>query len=334
MKHKTLLDIARLAGVSPSTVSRALRNHPDINKNTIKKIKQIAARNNFSPNPIAQGLKTNTTSTIGVIVPEITHDFFATAISGIEEVIYKSGYTLLLCQSNESSEMESLNIDLLLNHRVAGIIASISESTLNGTHFKKVLKRKTPLVFFDRVCTDIAADKVIIDDEKGAFDAVSFLLAKGYKRIAHLKGPDNLSNCSQRYKGYVKALGKKGIKPEKSLIISGGMNEIDGYNSMAKILKMKKRPDAIFAVNDPVAIGAFQKIREEGLAVPRDIAIVGFSNNIITSLITPGITTIAQPSFEMGKTAASVLIERIRKGNKGENKIIVLDTQLIIRDSA
>jgi DNA-binding LacI/PurR family transcriptional regulator len=334
MKHKTLIDIAKIAGVSPSTVSRALRNHPDINLKTIERIKKIAEKYNFSPNPIAQGLKNNTTRTIGVIVPEITHDFFSTAISGIEKVVYNSGYTLILCQSNEEYEREVINIDMLLNHRVAGIIVSISENTKNGDHFKRVIERKTPLVFFDRVYDEINTTKVIIDDRKGAVDAVSFLIQKGYKKIAHFAGPKNLSNSSQRYQGYCEALKKNKVKINKDFVFYGGMNEDDGYVSMEKVLNMKNRPDAIFAVNDPVAIGAFQKITEAGLKIPKDIALIGFSNNKIMSLVKPALTTVEQPSFEMGKKSAELIISRIENGKGAKNETIVLDTRLIIRDSA
>jgi len=334
MRHKTLLDIAKIAGVSPSTVSRALRDHPDISDKTISEIKKIAEKYNFSPNPIAQGLKNNKTKTIGVIVPAIKHDFFSTAISGIEEEVYKAGYTLILCQSNEEYEREVINVNLLLNHRVAGIIVSISENTKNGNHFKKVIQKKTPLVFFDRACGDITATKIIVNDRKGAFDAVSFLIKKGYKKIAHFAGPEKLSNAGLRTLGYLDALKEYNFKINKNLIFSGGMNEDDGYKAMEKVLKMKNKPDAIFAVNDPVAIGAFQKMKEAGIKIPKDIALVGFSNNKITSLVDPQITTMEQYSFEMGKKAAEVIISKIEKNNFKKNETIVIDAKLIIRNSA
>lgn len=333
MKQKTLLDIARIAGVSPSTVSRALRNHPDISQRTINKIRQIALRHNFSPNPMAQGLKNNKTKTIGVIVPEITHDFFSTAISGIEEVVYKSGYTLILCQSNEEYDREVINIDVLLNHRVAGIIVSISEKTKEGSHFKKVLDRKTPLVFFDRVCNDINTTKVIIDDRNGAVEAVNHLVSRGYRKIAYLAGPKNLSNAHQRYLGYLDALKENNIKPDNKLVLFGGMNEEDGYASMDKIIKMKLKPDAVFAVNDPVALGAFQRIKEAKMKIPEEIALMGFSNNKLLNYIEPRLTTVSQPSFEMGKKAAEVLIERIEKGKGAVGGQIVLKTRLILGES-
>jgi len=187
MKHNTLKDIAKKLKISASTVSRALSNHPDISEETRIKVKTLADKLNYSPNPIAQSLKSNKTTTIGVIVPEIKHDFFSSAISGIEDVAYQSGYTILLSQSNESFEREVVNTNALMRHRVAGVIVSISQNTKNGDHFKLLLDRNIPLVFFDRACDDVEADKVVIDDEKSAYEAVIHLINKGYKNVYHKK---------------------------------------------------------------------------------------------------------------------------------------------------
>ena len=334
MKHSTITDIANKLGISPSTVSRALRDHPDISLDTKNQVKQIAKELNFTPNPIAQSLKSNQTSTIGVIVPEIKHDFFSSAISGIEEVAYQSGYTIIVCQSNESFEREVVNTNVLVHHRVAGLIVSISQNTINGDHFLDLLERKIPLVFFDRVLEDIPAHKVIIDDTKSAFEAVSYLISKGYKKIAHLAGPIALDICKKRMKGYTDALEEAGFEVEENLVLYGGLHEIDGYNSMDRIIKENIKIDAIFAVNDPVAIGAFQRIKETGLRIPEDIAIIGFSNNKITNLVDPPLSTVDQPSFEMGKKAAEILIAIIENKNKySEPKTIILNTKLVIRGS-
>ncbi len=334
MKNTTITDIANKLGISTSTVSRALSNHPDISAATKKRVKQLALEMNFSHNPIAQNLKSNRSSTIGVIVPEIKHDFFSSAISGIEEIANENGYTIILCQSNESYEKEVINTNVLLNHRVAGIIVSISQKTIDSSHFQNILNRKTPLVFFDRSCEDIAACKVIIDDKKSAKVAVEYLIKKGYKRIAHFKGPDNVGISNNRFAGYKEAILDAGLNFDEELIITGGFNEQDGYCAMEKLLAAGIKADSIFAVNDPVAIGAFQKIKESGLKIPDDYAIVGFSNNKITSLVDPSITTVDQPSREMGKMAAKILIEIIdKKCDNQENRNIVLPTELIVRNS-
>jgi DNA-binding LacI/PurR family transcriptional regulator len=331
-KHATIIDIAKKLEISPSTVSRALSDHPDIKKETKALVKKIAKELRYSPNQMAQSLKNNRTTTIGVIVPEIKHDFFSSAISGIEEVAYNSGYTIILCQSNESYEREVLNANLLINHRVAGVIVSISQNTKDGEHFNDLLRRKIRLVFFDRVCNDVIASKVVIDDYKSAFDAVTYLVGKGYKKIAHFAGPKELCICKNRWNGYIDALKKVHITFPNGFVRYGGLHEQDGYHSMNASLKENMLPDAIFAVNDPVAIGAYQRIKEAKLNIPGDIAVMGFSNNKITSLIDPQLTTVDQPSFEMGRKSAEILINMI------EDKFIkpktwVLDTKLIIRGS-
>ena len=330
--HTTLIDIARRLGISTSTVSRALSDHPDVDSETKRRIKKLAKVLHYSPNPIAQSLRNNRTMTIGVIVPEITHDFFSSAISGIEEVAYQSGYTIILCQSNESFEREIINTNLLMHQRVAGIVVSISQNTKCGDHFNDLLRRNIPLVFFDRVCDDVIASKIVIDDYKSAFDAVIYLLSKGYKRIAHISGPKDVGICIKRRSGYFDALKQAQNSTQTGIIRYGGLHEQDGYNSMTSLLTEKKIPDAIFAVNDPVAMGAYQRIKEAGLKIPDDVAIMGFSNNKITSLVDPQLTTVDQPSFEMGKKSAEILIGTIEK-KINEPKIFILDAKLIVRGS-
>jgi len=334
MKHTTITDIARQLGISPSTVSRALSGHPDIKESTRQKVQQLASESYYKPNSIAQSLKNNRTTIIGVIVPEIKHDFFSSAISGIEEVAYHAGYTIIVCQSNENYEREVVNTNSLIHQRVAGIVASISQNTINSDHFLAVRERNIPLVFFDRACNDIEVSKVIIDDTASAFNAVNHLLNKGYKRIAHFTGPKDLEICKLRLKGYSDALLAAGIEIDNGLISFGGLHEADGYNAMSRFIDKENLPDAIFAVNDPVAVGAFQRIKEAGLKIPGDIGIVGFSNNKITSLVDPPLTTVDQPSFEMGKKSAELLLEMIEDEKRFiKPQTIVLDTKLIVRSS-
>jgi DNA-binding LacI/PurR family transcriptional regulator len=332
MKHSTITDIAKKLGVSPSTVSRALSDHPDIKDETKLQVRRLAEELSYTPNTIARSLKSSRSTIIGVIVPEIKHDFFSSAISGIEEVAYQSGYTIILCQSNESFEREVVNTSMLMHQRVAGVIVSISQNTKSGDHFQDMLKRRIPLVFFDRVCEDVTASKVVIDDYKSSLDAVTYLVGKGYKKIAHFAGPKELGICIKRLTGYVDALKQGQLPLINGFVRYGGLHEQDGYASMDSMLKEKMMPDAIFAVNDPVAIGAFQRIREAGLKIPADIAIMGFSNNRITSLLDPQLTTVDQPSFEMGRRSAEILIKMI-EDKVIEPKTVVLDTKLIIRES-
>lgn len=334
MKHITITDIAKKLGISASTVSRALSGHPDVKESTKKQVLKLANEYKFKPNPIAQSLKNNKTTIIGVIVPEIKHDFFSSAISGIEEVAYNCGYTIIVCQSNESYERETINTNSMIQQRVAGVIASISQTTTNCEHFQRVIDIGIPLVFFDRAGEDIITSRVVIDNAKGACHATAHLIERGYKKIAHLAGPQTLEICKERLKGYKQALKESSVKLENNLIQYGGLDEIDGYSSMSTLLSQNNIPDAIFAVNATVAIGAYQKIREAGIKIPSEIGIVGFSNNKIMTLVDPPMTAVSQPSFEMGKKAAEILIETIESGKKSTKpRSIVLDTELIIRGS-
>jgi len=334
MKHITITDIAKKLGISASTVSRALSGHPDVKESTKKQVLKLVNEYNFKLNPIAQSLKSNKTTIIGVIVPEIKHDFFSSAISGIEEVAYNCGYTIIVCQSNESYEREVINTNSMIQQRVAGVIASISQNTTSSAHFKSVVDHGMPLVFFDRASEDITASKVIIDNAKGACKATDHLIDKGYKKIAHLAGPQTLEICRERLKGYRQALKERNLIVEEELIQFRGLDEIDGYTSMDKLLSLNNTPDAIFAVNATVAIGAYQRIREAGLKIPSQIGIVGFSNNKMMTLVDPPMTAVGQPSFEMGKKAAEILIETIESEKKSvKPKLLILDTELIIRGS-
>lgn len=332
MKHATIIDIAKKLGISPSTVSRALSDHPDVKKETKELVRKVADELHYTPNPIARSLKSSKTTTIGVIVPEIRHDFFSSAISGIEEVAYRAGYTIILTQSSESYEREVVNTNVLIHHRVAGMIVSISEHTKSGEHFQDVLRRKIPIVFFDRAFEELPVSKVVVDDYKGAFEAVSYLVGKGYKRIAHIGGPKELGICQRRRNGYLDALKHHNVPVDETLVYAVGMRESDGYAAMEAMLHSAHKPDAVFCVNDPVAIGACQRIREGGYTIPNDVAVVGFSNNKITGFMTPPLTTVEQPSFEMGKSAAEILIRIIE--DKLEQPVVkVLNTKLIVRGS-
>jgi DNA-binding LacI/PurR family transcriptional regulator len=220
----------------------------------------------------------------------------------------------------------------MMHRRVAGVVVSITQNTKDGEHFQDLLRRKIPLVFFDRVCDDVIADKVVIDDYKSAFEAVTYLVGRGYKTIAHFTGPKELGICKKRWNGYVDAVKKLPSLVPNDWVYYGGLHEQDGYASMDRLIKEKRIPEAIFAVNDPVAIGAFQRIKEEGLKIPKDIAIMGFSNNRIASLVDPPLTTMDQPSYEMGRKSAEILV-RIIEDKIMEPKTWILDTKLIIRGS-
>ena len=334
MGQITIKDIARKLNLSPSTVSRALRNHPDISPETKGKVVALAEQYDYHPNSIAQSLQTRKSRTIGIIVPEIKHHFFSFAISGIDEVAYEAGYTIMVCQSNESYEREVLNIQALLSHRVAGLAMSISQETREIDHLHSAVRRAVPLVLFDRVSEEMPVSKVVVDDYQGAYQATAHLIQKGYRRIAHLAGPEYISIGKQRFKGYRDALADHGRPYDPALVISGGFKERDGAEAAQRIVGMDPRPDALFAVNDPVAIGAFMHLKEAGLAIPRDMAVVGFSNNPISSYIEPALTTIDQPAYKIGKAAGNLLLEEIQSEAEAPAPTIkTFPTQLIVRGS-
>lgn len=334
MPPTTIKDIARALQLSPSTVSRALRNHPDISIATKKKVIATAETMDYHPNSIAQSLQTRKTRTIGVIVPEIKQPFFAEAINGIEACAFKAGYTIIVCQSNESYEREVVYTRLLVSHRIAGLMVSLSRTTKDLEHFKILLRRDVPVVFFDRVPHEIEADKVVVDDHQGAFDVVTHLIRSGYKRIAHLAGPENLSICRFRRQGYLDALKQNRRPIDNDLIIPAGLDVNDGIIGFEKLLTLKHRPDAIFAVNDPVATGAFASIKAHGLKIPEEMALAGFSNTHMTSLLDPPLTTVEQLSYEVGQTAAKFLMAQIHSEKKTfKPQLKMLKPHLIIRGS-
>jgi len=334
MKQTTIKNIASELKLSVSTVSRALNDHPDIHKETKRLVNSLAKELGYRPNIMARNLKSRRSNQIGVIVPEIRHDFFANALSGIEEVAYQKGYTVILAQSNEDKNREEINLNSMYLHRVAGIIVSISQTTSESTHFKKLIDKGVKMVFFDRVCNDLKASIVHIDDMQSSYDVVKYLIDKGYKKIVHFAGPKNLEICRNRRSGYEKALKDFGHDYEP-IIIEGGMHEANGYNHVDVLMKMGIDTCAIFAVNDPVAVGAIKRLKELGIKIPQQVGIVGFSNNPITEMISPQITTVDQPAFEMGKRSAEILISEIESEDKLSDPIdIKLETNLIVRESA
>lgn len=334
MRHTTINDLAKMLKLSPSTVSRALRNHSDISDKTKSAVLKAAASANYQPNLIAQSLQNKRSNHIGVIVPEIRNAFFSTVISGIEEVAYEAGYTIMVCQSADSYEREVINTRALAANRVAGMLVATSQETKDYVHLQTVLSQGIPLVFFDRVIEEIPASKVIVDDFTGAYNGVCHLLGRGYKKIAHLAGPTTLYVARKRREGYEAALREHNIKIRPELIVTGGLHEEDGHTGTATLLQLASRPDAIFAVNDPVALGAFMHIQDQGITIPEGMGLVGFSNNPNTVLVRPRLTTVNQPAFSMGRVAAQLLLKQFKATpEEREVETIILKTELVSRES-
>lgn len=330
----TIKDIARELKVSASTVSRALKNHPDISQATKDAVMALAKKMDYQPNSIALSLRKSKSHTIGVIIPQIVHHFFSSAISGIEEVAHNKGYSVLFCQSNESYKRELENTKTLMSSRVDGFIISLSRETKNFDHFKNIHNKGVPMVFFDRVCDELETSKIVVDDEEGAFSAVEHLISIGCKRIAHIKGPSALNISQFRLNGYLEALKRHHIEVKDELIVKGGLSKESGYKMTKQLLELPEPPDAIFCFNDPLAIGALMAIKESKFKAPDDVAVVGFSDEPAVSLLDPPLTTVAQPSFDMGKLATQRLFQQVENLDTYEPKKEVLKTTLIIRGSS
>lgn len=336
IKHQiTILDIARELNLSKSTVSRALTGHAHINPETKQKVLELAQKWDYQRNMLALSLSKNKTNTIGIIVPDLNSSFFPKIILGAQEIAEKSGFNLVISNSNEQYETEVNNAEVMLANRVDGLLLSLTRETKNFEHLNIFCRKQVPIVLFNRVCDDINVPKVIVDDYEGAYRAVEHLIKKGRKRIAHLGGPSSLRLSEKRLNGYLAALKKYKVPIDEELILSYDL-DIDKVKIYVNhLLNLDTPPDAIFAVNDPTAIEAIQIINKKKLAVPKNISVVGFSDDYISSLINPPLTTVSQPAFEIGRVAAQLVIDQINKDISEWKPIIkVLDTKLVIRKSS
>jgi LacI family transcriptional regulator len=328
----TIKDIAKALNISASTVSRALKNHPDISRETRDAVNELAAKLRYKPNAVALSLKNSRTNTIGVIIPEVVHYFFSSVISGIEDVAYDAGYNVMVCQSNEKYSREIINAQALESNRVEGALVSLSKETHDFTHLQNLAENGIPVVFFDRAPDDIDVDRVIIDDQKAAYNATSHLIDTGCKRIAHLAAPQNLGIGIKRLEGYKKALEDHGIPFREDWVIVADSFELAG-DATRNLMHLPVPPDAIFAVNDMTAVGAMKTLQRMSIAVPQKVAIIGFSAGFFSDITTPTLSSVDQHGYEMGIEAAKLLLQRIEKPTDEEFKTHFIETDLVIRES-
>jgi LacI family transcriptional regulator len=328
----TIKDIAKELGISPSTVSKALKGHRDISSATKQSVRKLAEMWNYKPDQIALSLKSGLSKTIGVIVPEIVHYFFSTVIGGIEDLAYDSGYHVMFCQSSELYEREVKAVETLLANRVDGILISVSKETNNFDHFRKIQDNNIPLVFFDRICDEIETDRVIVDDETGAYEAVKHLIAVGCKNIIHLSGPPNLLIGKNRKDGYLRALREHHMPLDGNNIIRCDSRE-DAAIIVPELFKRAIKPDGIFAVNDLTAAAAMKSITDMGYKVPSDIAVVGFTSGLISDITNPTLTSVEQHGYLIGKEALRLLIDRLEKKEDFPFQTKVIKTELVIKGS-
>ncbi|MBE9575941.1 LacI family DNA-binding transcriptional regulator [Flavobacterium proteolyticum] len=337
MRRKvTLKQIAKELDVSISTVSKSLRDSPEISEDTRLKVQAFAKLYNYKPNNIALSLKNKKTKTIGIIIPEIVHHFFATVISGIEQVANECGYNVIVCLSDESFDKEVINMEMLANGSTDGFIMSLSKETQQKKdfhHLQEVINQGMPVVLFDRISNDILCDKVIIDDQLAAYEATNFLISKGLKKIALLTTVDYVSVGKLRTDGYLNVLHDHGIEVDESLIIR--IEDTEHCDEKINELLENKSVDAILAVNELFAVTAIKLAMSKGIKIPEDLSVVAFTDGIISKYSTPTITTISQNGIKMGRKAAEMLIKRLELEDEEDEhyKTEIIETNLIIRES-
>ncbi|RPI44257.1 MAG: LacI family transcriptional regulator, partial [Bacteroidetes bacterium] len=306
----TIKDIARELGISPSTVSRSLKDHPDISPSTKKQVKDLVEKLKYKPNAVALSLRSRKSYIIAVIVPEIVHHFFSSVISGIEEVAIGAGYNVMIFQSNERYDREVLITEALASSQAEGVLVSVSKTSMKFSHFRELMNDGLPIVFFDRICEELDTDRVIVDDFNGAFNAVEYLVRSGCRRIAHFGAPQHLQIGYQRKRGYISALEKNGIIPDERYMIKCDTHE-EALEKTPEIMRLPDPPDAIFAVNDLTATGVLKVLRKMRLRIPEDVSVIGFTDGMVCTVTEPPLSTVNQHGSEIGKKAMEMLLKRI-----------------------
>jgi LacI family transcriptional regulator len=334
-KEITIYDLATKLNISPTTVSRGLKDHPAINKATKKKILDLANEIGYRSNHFARNLRQQKTNTIGVIVPRLNSNFTSTVIAGMENIVNKAGYTLIISQSLELFTKEIANAKTMFNNRVDGLLVSLAYDSENIAHFEHFISKDIPVIFFDRVAENEECTVILIDNKKAGYEATSHLIKQGCTRIIHLTAPENRNVYRDRLEGYKQALAEKEIPFMEEFILVGNLSEEAGTEAAELIKKMDPLPDAVFAANDTSAIGCMLALKKAGIRIPEDIAFVGFNNDPVSHVVEPNLTTVNYPGYEMGCIAAQHLINHLN--GTSDIKItntIVLRSELIIRSSS
>lgn len=327
----TIKDIAKALGISVATVSRAMRDTYDVSAETRKLVLDTAAKMNYRPNFNATGLVKSGTHKIAVIIPAITNYYFSTVITGIQEYALEQNYQVMLYLTNDSVYWETKVVRELSLSSVDGLLACITYETTDFSHFEELIEADMPLVFFDRVPESIKTSVVVQDDYTGACMATEHLIAQGYTRIAHLAGPPGLNLTQQRLQGYLDTLKKHHL--ESCGVIHSGFSDENGRQDMAALFNSPSKPDAIFSVNDRKAFGVILWLREQGIKVGKEVGVIGFTNDPTSRIISPSLSTIAEPAYEIGRKSCEVLIKHIQKQSYPTQEIS-LPTELIVRESS
>jgi len=333
-KKTTIYDIAKELNVTAATVSRALNDNPRISSDTKKLVMETAAKMDYKQNRLAQALKSGKSKNVGVVLPYINRNFFSTVIRGIEEELNPMGYKVIICQTHEDEKKEIDTVLNLLDAQVDGILISISRKTKSTEHFKQVLNKNVPLIFFDRKKDMEGVSSVTLDDYQGAYQVTQHLIDQGCSKIAHLSVDRSLQIYQNRFEGYKQALLDNGLDYNPDYLV-GLKSEIEGGKEAAKqLIELKNPPDAIFSSSDLGALGAIQYLRDMGIRIPEDFCVVGFSNEPFTQFMELPISSVDQSPLLMGKTAAKVFLEQIDSVGVKIEKRMVLAPSLEIRKSS
>lgn len=331
-RHVSLKDLALELNVSISTVSRALKDHPNISPEVKARVKALAREWDYRPNPLAMGLLRQKTRTIGVIVPDLVTHFFSSVISGIEAHASENGYFIIISSSYESFQKEKECIENLLNSRVEGLIISLSSQTSDHSHYEDLIRKGIPIVFFDRICLPQLTSTVVADNMEAARKITLHFYQSGYRRIAYIAGPEFLNITRERKQGYLNGLKELGMDAEPEYLVHCEMNPEGATEACKKLLALKHPPDAIFGVNDIVAFAAMKELRRQGIDIPEEMGLVGFTDDYHATVVHPPLTSITHPTYEMGKEAANLLFAKL-DGDTTPRQV-ELKTRLVIRESS
>lgn len=334
-KEVTIYDIALKLDISPSTVSRGLNNHPSVTKGTRKRVLDMAKLMGYRTNLFARNLQKQRTHTLGVIVPKLNSNFQSSVLAGIEKVANTAGYNLLISQSLETETKEVANAAVMFNSRVDGLIVSLAFDTKNFSHFEPFFEKNIPVIFFDRVADGKLSTNVVIDNFKAGFDATSHLLDQDCKRIVHITGNLSRNVYTDRMKGYRQALAERNIPFDEKYVISNNLDEKSAREAAKQLLTMNPMPDGIFITNDNCAAICMQVLKDANCNIPQDIRIVGFNNDLITTLVEPKLTTINYPGHEMGEIVAHAIVNHLEgKAPMTVTSTIIVKSELIVRESS
>jgi len=326
----TIKDVAKLAGVHPSTVSRVINNDSRISEKTKEKVILIISKLGYTPNAIARGLKTKRTYTLGILIPDITNPFFAEIARGVEDAANKNNFNVILCNTDDKLKKERTYLQILRGKRVDGLI--LGTAHIKDKSILELEREKFPYILVSRNIEGLDKNCIIVDDVEGGMMATEYLIKLCHRRIAHITGPLKTRSALNRLEGYKLALKKYKIAYKDELVGEGDFKIKGGYQVMKRFLKLTEPPGAIFAANDLLALGAMQAIQKKSFHVPEDFSVVGFNDIELASFVYPALTTIRQPMLEMGALAVKMLLRIIEEGEFNQRKI-VLKPKLIIRES-